>query len=187
MEEIKNKFEAIKNDETKDLSLITKPYQEVKAEIEIFLESNAGFSYWFCDEKDNPEALSNRLKFDFKDHNPHELVLSMTTDNGNLDIDPWESEIIPYANKLSQAQIQKAILILRIDQIPPNNIALFLRELVVGIDHYIEKSAGEKRYPLILITPKNWLSLFLTNNEETMPNWQGFKSRLFSINVINEY
>ncbi|MEK7479331.1 MAG: hypothetical protein AAB634_02250 [Patescibacteria group bacterium] len=175
------------NYEVRDLSPITRPYQEVKETIEIFLDNQAKFSFWFCDDGDNPMALIDSLKSDLKDHNPHELFLSGKWElAGSHDYaqDPWSNEIIPYANELSRTQIPQAVIILRTDQIPKDNIKQFLKELVRGIDSYVEHADGQKRYPIILVTPKYYLQLFLANTEETMPNWQGFRGRQDGINVL---
>ncbi|MBI2044841.1 hypothetical protein HYT23_02180 [Candidatus Pacearchaeota archaeon] len=172
---------------TRDLSLITQPYSEVLGILRMICEiDNSRFNYWFSDKKDDATALSETLKRDLEEYNPQELYLSgKPASTPGYCKDPWENEIIPCANRLSESEIEKAVIMLSTEKIPKGNEFMFLKELVRGIDEYIEKAGSNRRYSRILITPQNYLQIFYDNNEGTMPNWGGFKGRQDGILVLD--
>ena len=174
-----------------DLTLATSRYGEELKKVRIALDCGAAPTWWFCDKDDDTQSLTDRLAQDLKEYNPRHLYLRKelaTGSRGEYFQNPWDRVIIPYADRLSGENIEKALLFLQPD-IPIRYQDAFLHSLFIGIDEYREQAGDNRRYPFIFITPQRYLKRFFEiwrgESETDFPNFQGFRGRLTDIRVLD--
>ena len=166
---------------TRNISYISRSYNDQLKLIKLRLNAiGSDFSFWFCDKKDEPSKLVEALREDLKLYNPIDFYLKPWENGPN----PWASQIIPHSNELSRQGTEKALIFLRTDKIPEGEWTHLMNGLIIGIDDYMERAGGNKRYPRIMITPQKYLQDFFDHNIN-IPNYEGFRQRQAGIRVLD--
>ena len=166
-----------------DLTYLVVTYDSEIKNLTTLLTCRVLDDHWFCDLGDNVTDLIDRLESDLEEFNPQRISLGKTSYQEYAD--PYNYVIIPTANELSDMGVNKAVLLVYLEDIPPSDERLFFERLCPSIDSYLECAEGKTRYPMIFITEKRFLKTFLEESDITIPNHGGFKRRMFKMRVLN--